>query len=75
MNDMILDLKLSFSTAFVTVIVKFVSQLMAKYVHKIVAYVSELVWRFLELHIAKIVLGSVMLLACYDVSWLSCNLK
>ncbi|ROT73144.1 putative piezo-type mechanosensitive ion channel component 2 isoform X6 [Penaeus vannamei] len=27
----------------------------------------ELGWRFLELHIMKIVLGSVMMLACYDV--------
>lgn len=30
--------------------------------------VSELTWRFLEIHIIKIVLGSVMMLACYDVS-------
>ncbi|KAB7495233.1 hypothetical protein Anas_05509, partial [Armadillidium nasatum] len=29
--------------------------------------VSELTWRFLEIHIIKIVLGSVMMLACYDV--------
>lgn len=35
--------------------------------HDVLGEALELGWRFLEIHLMKIVLGSVILLACYDV--------
>ena len=35
--------------------------------NEVLSAAIEIGWRFLEMHITNIVLGSVMMLACYDV--------
>ena len=51
-----------------TALLAFISHKVLAYLQDTTTAASELGWRFLEIHIVKIVLGSVMMLACYDVS-------
>jgi hypothetical protein len=38
---------------------------------KVYSIISEIGWRFLEIHIMKIVLFSAFMLSVYEVSWIS----
>ncbi|XP_063601150.1 piezo-type mechanosensitive ion channel component-like [Penaeus indicus] len=51
----------------VKALVEYYGQKVLARIQTTLADAMELGWRFLELHIMKIVLGSVMMLACYDV--------